>query len=110
MRFSTQALSPDSVFRAGEPVTKEECDLHISNAFYQTGIPLDASDLSAKSSLINISLPERFRHLRPCQALRNQLRIAYDNGLDLQVNFAPAGSFVDIHIGVFKLLVKGFQC
>lgn len=28
---------------------------------------------------------------------------------DLQVNFAPAGSFVDIHIGVFKPTVKGFQ-
>lgn len=95
-----------SVFRAGEPVTEEECESHISKAFYQAGIPLDASDLSAKASLMNISLPKRFRHLRPCQALRNQLRIAHDNDLDLQVNFAPAGSFVDIHIGVSNPLLR----
>ncbi|TPX25213.1 hypothetical protein DIZ76_010663 [Coccidioides immitis] len=98
VRSSIKDLPPNCVYRDGEPITEAEQEWNISNAFYQAGIPLHNSDLSAKSSLMNVPLPGKFRRLRPCQALRNQLRIASDHNLDLLANFAPAGTFVDIHL------------
>lgn len=58
------------------PSQKQNRNGTLAIAFYQAGIPLHNSDLSAKSCLMNILLPGKFRRLRPCQALRNQLRIA----------------------------------
>ncbi|KKZ67422.1 hypothetical protein EMCG_06907 [[Emmonsia] crescens] len=98
VRLATQTLSSDCVYLAGEPVKEEDRDWNISNAFYQAGIPLSSSDLSPKSSLMNISISEQFHQLQPCNALKDQLRIMNDNNLELLANFAPAGNFVDIHI------------
>jgi hypothetical protein len=99
VRWSIQRLSLDCVCRAGQPIEGEGWDWEISNAFYQATVPLDSSDASGKSSLMNISLPEKFHRLRPCQTLRDQLRIVNDNNVGLLANFAPAGSTTDIHIG-----------
>ncbi|KMP02030.1 hypothetical protein CIRG_02169 [Coccidioides immitis RMSCC 2394] len=98
VRSSIKDLPPNCVYRDGEPITEAEQEWNISNAFYQAGIPLHNSDLSAKSSLMNVPLPGKFHRLQPCQALRNQLRIASDHNLNLLANFAPAGTFVDIHL------------
>lgn len=78
VRWSIQRLSLDCVCRAGQPIEREGWDWEISNALYQATMPLDSSDASGKSSLMNISLPEKFRRLRPSPTVSELEESAHD--------------------------------
>ncbi|QVM10750.1 hypothetical protein D8B26_005403 [Coccidioides posadasii str. Silveira] len=98
MRMCIERKDDFDVLRDGEQSTDLNVrDYTISTALYQGTMPLEAIS-GARCSLMNIWLPKELWHLRPERSLRNELRILKDTELELSANFAPAGTFVDIHI------------
>ncbi|KAK2793453.1 hypothetical protein FQN50_010006 [Emmonsiellopsis sp. PD_5] len=91
-------LPAQHVLHGGEFVSNKDKDITVSNAFYQAFTSLDDSDASPKSTLMNIPLGSKFHRMQPSPTMKHQLQIVCEKDIDLLANFAPAGSFVDIHI------------
>ncbi|EAS29673.3 uncharacterized protein CIMG_08419 [Coccidioides immitis RS] len=69
----------------------------ISTTLYQETMLLEAIS-GAQYSLMNIWLSKKLWHLCSERSLCNKLCILKDTKLELSANFAPAETFVDIHI------------
>ncbi|WEW55061.1 hypothetical protein PRK78_000489 [Emydomyces testavorans] len=98
MHSTLHQRSDFNVLKGGQEVDLAELEEGISTALYQAMLPLDGQDGSDKYSLMNIWLPKEYQQLHPNQALESQLRIAPYESLPLGMNFAPAQTFVDLHI------------